>query len=172
MHSAAVHEHRIWSHAALAAAACVLVPTLLVTIGWYLEPARRDSDMSGVHELILFFVLTLSIPALALSFGVLAPSAIIADRLTGGRTSRRLNLLLAPVIALPMVLAAVAFGAFLRSGWDLRELADSMGRPLVVAAEQPLRAVLTLAFFAVLGLIVALGMRHRSPRRLVKPPAT
>ena len=157
-----VPDHRIWSYSAMAAAAFVLGPTVTVTIGWYVQPTFRDSDMTGVHELILLFVMTLATPALALSFGVLAPSAIAIDRVIRGRMSRRINLLFGPVIAIPTLLAFLAGGAFLNSGPDLGEFVDNFQKPFAVAAAHPGRAVLALAFFAALGVITALGMRHRS----------
>src|SRR5687767_13806221 len=57
-----VPDHRIWSHSAMAAAAFVLVPTVIVTIGWYVQPTFRDSDMSDVHELIMLFVMMRRLP--------------------------------------------------------------------------------------------------------------
>jgi len=79
-------DHHIWAHAALAAALMVLVPTRTVTILWFTDPSLRDSDMTGVQELIFFFLLILTAPASALE--VLAPATIALDRLARGQTSR------------------------------------------------------------------------------------
>jgi hypothetical protein len=66
----------------------VLVSTMTVTILWFTDPSLRDSDMTGVQELIFFFLLILTAPASALALEVLAPATIALDRLARGQTSR------------------------------------------------------------------------------------
>ncbi len=66
----------------------VLVSTMTVTILWFTDPSLRDSDMTGVQELIFFFLLILTAPASALALEVLAPATIALDRLACGQTSR------------------------------------------------------------------------------------
>jgi len=154
-------RHHIWKHAAVAAAAMVCLPTVLATIAWYVDSSYRDPDMSGVQDLIFLFVMVLTVPALALSFGVLAPLTIVLDRLTRGRAPRVVNLLLGAVLGLPALAAFLIGGAFLQAGPSLHKLGDAMTRPLALGIASPRRGVMLLASFAVLGIIVALGMRHR-----------
>jgi hypothetical protein len=157
--------HRIWSHALAATVVMVSVPTLAATIAWYVNPSWRDIDMDGVHELILTFVMFLSLPALILSFGILAPSAIALDRVARGRTSRAANLLFGSVLAVPALAVFLIGGAFLRSGPHLDAFVEGFKRPGSVAVHQPVRALVLLALFALAGIIVALGMRHRGRAR-------
>jgi hypothetical protein len=153
-------NHRIWTHAIAAAAVMVLIPTVAATVGW-LTGSSRDSDMSGVHELILLFVILSTIPSFALALGVLAPSAIALDRLTRGRTSRLTNMLLGALLSLPALAALLVAISLMSSGTNLRSFGIKVMHAISTGISHPERVFFAIAFFAVPGVIVALGMRHR-----------
>jgi len=159
MQPAAAPGHRIWPHACVAAAVLWLTPTLSAATTWQLGWGR-DPDMSGVHELIAFFLIMSAVPALSLSFGVMAPCAIAVDRIMAGRASRLLN-----IVLLGVVIGLVGFAAFLlggallswESGQSIREVLSRMFRP-----RRPDIAVMVAAFFGLVGMIIAAGMRCRA----------
>ena len=152
--------HGIWPRAGIGAAMLMLAPTMWAASTWLLGWGR-DADMSGVHELIVFFLFITMFPALALAFGVMAPCAIAIDRITAGRTSRPFNITLGAAIGL------VGFATFLLAGgfmaWETGEsLSEVLSRPFS-AAKQP-ATMAAAAFFAVVGMIIAAGMRSRTRR--------
>src|SRR5262245_35249682 len=106
MENVGARKHRIWSHAALGGAAMMLIPILIASIQWQLG-IDRDSDMSNVVELIFTLAMILTMPAFALAFCILAPSAVALDRLTRGRTSQLANMLLGVFLSLPLFVAFI-----------------------------------------------------------------
>jgi hypothetical protein len=160
-------NHRIWTHAIAAAAAMVVIPTVGATVGWF-TGGSRNSDVNGVHELILLFVMLLIIPSAALTLGVLAPSAIALDRLTRGRTSRLTNMLLGALLSVPALSVLLVAVSLLSSGTNLRKFETRVMHAISIGVNHPGRVLFAIGFFAVPGVIVALGMRHR---RRVNPVA-
>jgi len=156
---ATVSNHRIWIHAFVAAAAMVLIPTVAATVGWLTGSSHR-SDVAGVHEQILLSLVLLSIPSAALALGVIAPSAIALDRLTRGRTSRLTNLLLGAFLSIPTLTALLVSVSFLSSGTNFRKFETKLMHAISTGINHPERVVFAVGFFAVPGVIVALGMRH------------
>jgi hypothetical protein len=152
-------RHRIWSHAALGGLAILCIPILIASIGWVLG-IDRDVDMSSVFELIFTLLMILTTPALALAFGVLAPSAIAFDRITRGRTTRLANMLLGVSLSLPLFVAFVFGTALFMS--DDRPYVVLVLRGLSIPQRHPGVGAALLAVFAAAGVIAALGMRHRS----------
>lgn len=152
--------HRIWSHAAAAAALMVLLPTLAVTISWFTDRRARDSDMRGVDELIFFLIMVLAVPAVSLAFGVLAPSAIILDRLARGQTSRFANMLLGTTLSVPAMIVFVVGAALIQTGFNFQAFVATLFRPFS-PGHHPERVLIAMGFFALPGMIVALGMRYR-----------
>jgi hypothetical protein len=153
-------NHRIWTHAIAAAAAMVLIPTVAGTVGWFTGNSR-DSDMATVHEQILLFVMLLTIPSAALALGVLAPSAITLDRLIRGRTSRLTNILLGAMLSVPALTALLVAVSLMSSGRNLRKFETKVMHAISTGVSHPQQVLFAIGFFAVPGVIVALGMRHR-----------
>ena len=141
--------HRIWRYAGVAWIGLIAVPTVQAVRLWYLGPGR-DVDMSGVHELILTFLMVLSAPMAALAFGVFAPLAIVIDRIANGRTSRFVNLLMGAALSAPaLVVTLVVVG----SKHDLTGILS--------AIRHPDRAIGLFVALPLAGIIVGLGLRHR-----------
>lgn len=150
-------HHRIWAHAALSWLALVFLPTTAVAIQW-LRGIGRDPDMSGVHELIIFFVFVSSVPAALVAFGLLAPLAIAADRVIRGRTTRAANVMLGGVLGISAFALFVAGSAAieLARGMTFARLSSSFQ----VFTHDPETAVV-VAMFVVSGMLVGPGLRHR-----------
>ena len=147
MHAA---SHRVWGYAALAWLVLIAGPTVNAAVRWQMG-LGRDSDMSGVHELVLTFIIVFSVPMAALAFGVFAPLAVAIDHLLRGRTSRGVNVLLGAVLSLPAFIVIV-----LVVGWP---------RPVFASAASLQRAMGLLAALPLAGMTVGLGLQHRrSPR--------
>lgn len=141
--------HRIWRYAGLAWIGLIAVPTVHAVRLWYLG-SGRDSDMSGVHELILMFLMVLSAPMAALAFGVFAPLAIVIDRIADGRTSRFVNILIGAALAAPALFVTVVV---------VGPQHDWMG--VLAVVRHPDRAIGLFAALPLAGMIVGLGLRHR-----------
>ena len=141
--------HSIWRYAGLAWIGLIAVPTVQAVRLWYMGPGR-DPDMSGVHELILTFLMVLSAPMAALAFGVFAPLAIFIDRIANGRTSRFVNVLMGAALSAPaLVVTVVVVG----SKHDLTGI--------LAAIRHPDRAIGLFVALPLAGIIVGLGLRHR-----------
>ena len=135
----------------------MLTPTLYAVtthvLGW-----GRDPDVSGVPELVVFFLIVSFVPALSLSFGVMAPLALVIDRITAGRTSRPVNLVAGVVIGLAGLAAFLLGGALL--AWQPGEsFWQVAARPFEVRLGA---AAVGVPFFALVGMTIAAGMRHRT----------
>lgn len=66
----------------------------MVALSWMLGDGRLPSGMSGgILELLLFLLAISTVPAMLLSFGVMAPLAVVIDRVARGRTSRVVNVI-------------------------------------------------------------------------------
>ena len=154
-------QHRVWRHAAAAAAVLVFGPTTLAAIAWFVWPEYRDVDMTGVHELVLFLVGTLALPALLLSFGVMAPSAIAIDRMTRGRTSRATNLLFGIAVGLVGALALLTY-AGIRQGPSSRSIVELV---LAALARNPGFWRAMVLVFVTGGVVVSRGMRSAVPSK-------
>ena len=150
--------HRIWAHAALSWLALVVLPTTAAAIQWQRAPLARDSDMTGVGELIFFFLFVTSVPAALVAFGLLAPLAIAADRAIRGRTTRAANVLFGGVLGIPAFALFVAGSALLElaKGMPFDRLSSGFQR----VTHDPETAVI-VAMFVVSGMLVGPGLRHR-----------
>ena len=149
--------HRIWAHAALSWLALILLPTTAVAIQW-MRGIGRDSDLYGVHELILFFVLISSVPAALVAFVLLAPLAIAADRAIRGRTTRAANVLLGGVLGIPAFALFVAGSAAIELAKGMTF--DRLSASFRVFTHDPETAVV-VAMFVVSGMLVGPGLRYR-----------
>ena len=159
MHSTAQATHRIWGHAALAAALLLFGPTLMVGLSWLLGDGRLPSDMSGgILELLAFLVFLWAVPTILLAFGVMAPLAVMVDRVAGGQTSRSVNLIAGIVVGLAG-LAAFLWGSSVIAWQPGESLWQVASRPFNVRAEA---AAVGITFFALVGMTIAAGMRHRT----------
>lgn len=138
--------HRVWKYAALAWVALIAGPTVNAAIRWQMG-VGRDSDMTGVHELVFTFLIVLAAPMAALAFGVFAPLAVGIDYLMRGRSSRFVNVLLGAILSVPALIVTVIVG-----GWP------GKGVPSVAGLQ---RALGLIAVLPVAGMIVGLGLRHR-----------
>jgi hypothetical protein len=133
--------HRVWRYAVLAWFALIAGPTAHAAIRWQMG-FGRDVDMSGVHELVLVFVIVFAAPMAALAFGVFAPLAVALDYIVNGRTPRFVNLLLGAMLSGPALIVTVMV-----AGWPMRGSASA--------------AVMLVATLLLAGMIVGLGVRHR-----------
>ena len=150
-------RHRIWTFAALAWVALVVLPTTVVAVRWQLG-VDRDVDMSGVHELILFFILVSSLPAAIVAFALLAPLAIAVDRAIRGRTPRAVNVVLGGVLGVPAFLLFLSGSAILALSGRLEgQTSANIWRVF----HEP-RTALIVAMFVASGMLVGLGLRHHS----------
>ena len=149
--------HPIWRYAAVAWLALIAIPTLIVTVEWFLG-IGRDSDMRTVWELIFTFVTVLTLPMGALAYFILAPLAIGIERLTKGRVPRLANVALGALLALPAFIVMSLFGWAM----DWQEIGVAALRASVEHALRHPTPLLTLfADFAIGGAIVGLGIRDR-----------
>ena len=140
--------HRVWRYALLAWVALLAGPIVHAAMRWQMG-VGRDADMSGVHELVLTFLIVLSVPMAALAFGVFAPLGVAIDSLTRGRTSRLVNVLLGATLSVPACIVTMSVvGGEMKGVLSSANLQRAMG----------LFAALPLA-----GMIVGLGLRHRRP---------
>jgi hypothetical protein len=153
-------SHRIWPRAAIVAVTLVLTPILIAVIEWELG-VDRDPDMTGVHELILFLFAVLAMPSALLSFGVMAPSAIVLDRLVRGRTSRVTNLTLGVAVGV-LALVVMILGTAVVSWQPGPSIVEMLVRFVSKAANRPKETFLAVAYFCLMGMFVTLGMRHRT----------
>jgi hypothetical protein len=88
MPATAQPTHRMWGHATLGAGLLLFGPTLMAAGSWVLGYGR-DVDMAGgVFELIAFLLIIGALPSLLLSFGIMAPVAVLMDRVARGRNPR------------------------------------------------------------------------------------
>ena len=139
--------HRVWRYAVLAWVVLIAGPTVHAVLRWQMG-VGRDSDMSGVHELILTFLIVLAGPMAALAFGVFAPLAVSIDYISKARTSRFVNMLLGATLSVPaLVLTVMVVGWPMNGSVSIAGLQRAMG----------LFTALPLA-----GMAVGLGMRHRA----------
>ena len=148
--------HRIWLFAGIAAAMLMLVPALFAATG-HLLGWGRDPDVASVIELIVFFLIVSCVPAFSLSFGVMAPLAIVIDRVALGRTSRIVNVMAGIAVGLTG-LAAFLWGSSVLAWQPGESFWQVMSRPINA---RPEAAVAGVTFFALVGMIVAAGIRHR-----------
>jgi hypothetical protein len=151
-------RHRIWTFAVLAWVALVALPTTIVAVRWQLG-IDRDVDMSGVHELITFFMLVSSLPAAIVAFGLLAPLAIAVDRAIRGRTPRAVNFVVGGVLGVP------GFLLFLSGSAILELMGGNLEGPIsanVWRVFQNPRTAAIVLMFVVGGMLVGLGLRHHS----------
>ena len=135
----------------------MLAPTLFAAtthlLGW-----GRDPDVANVFELVVFFLIISVVPALSLSFGVMAPLAVVMDRVAGGRTSRWMNIIAGIAVGLAG-LAAFLWGSSVLAWQPHESFWQVVTRPLTVRAEA---AAVGVTFFALVGMTIAAGMRHRT----------
>ena len=139
--------HRVWRYAVLAWVALIAGPTGHAAIRWQMG-VGRDIDMSGVHELVFMFALAFATPMAALAFGVFAPLALGIDHIMNGRTPRFLNVFLGATLSVPALIVTVIVG-----GWPMK------AAPSVATLQ---RAMGLIAALPLAGMIVGLGVRHRS----------
>jgi hypothetical protein len=137
---------RVWRHAVLAWLVLIAGPTGNAAVRWQMG-VGRDIDMSGVHELILAFVIVFAAPMAALAFGVFAPLAVGIEYVLQGRASRFVNALLGAALSLPAFVVTV-----LVVGWPQQVFASAANLQ---------RAIGFLAALPLAGMIVGLGMQHR-----------
>jgi hypothetical protein len=162
MSPAAANTTQILGRAFIVAALLVLAPTLFVVALWYIAPATRDPDVGGVFELIVTLVMITGIQAVPLSFGVMAPSAIVVDRLGGAQRSRMANLLLGVLVGIGGMVVFLVASSLLSPHRNL-SLWQVLLRPLMLVKRSPDIAVALLAFFSLLGFVFGTGMRTRQP---------
>jgi hypothetical protein len=154
-------RHRVWLFAWPAWLALVALPTTAAAIQWQ-RGIGRDPDMTGVVELILFFVAVSMIPMAIAAFGVIAPLAIAVDRTARGRTSRLAN------VTLGGVLGVLGFAVFLTGtllwgvamGWPQPESIGAILSRLSRVMHDPVIATGVVGF-VVAGVFVGLGLRFR-----------
>lgn len=144
-------RYRMVGFAFLAWVSMVGVLAAMAAVKWN-QPGFRDPDISGPFEMALFAALSLFIPlGLAAGF-LLAPLTWIADRFIRGRLTRGANIIVGALLAVP------AAAGFLAAGW----LVFGNGpRVIENIRRSPDIAVGFLTIFAVGGVIMSLGMRHR-----------
>ncbi len=128
----------------------VLIPTVTAAILWSTDPSSRDSDMTGVQDLIFFFLMILTAPLIVLALGVLAPAAIALDRLARGQTSRLANALLGITLSVPALVAFSVGVALTRAVFTPMSFVDALIMPLS-KDHLPVRLLITLGIFAIPG---------------------
>jgi hypothetical protein len=149
--------HRIWGHAALGAGLLLFGPTLMAAVSWLLGYGR-DTDMAGgVFELVAFLLIIGALPSLLLSFGIMAPLAVVMDRVAGGQASRMVNVMAGIAVGLTG-LAAFLWGGSMLAWQPGESFWQVMSRPLDA---RPEAAFVGVTLFALVGMIVAAGTRHR-----------
>lgn len=149
-------QHRIWAHTALAWLAMVAIPTLFVTIQWQ-RGIARDVDIRSVWELIVTFLIVLTLPMGALAFGVYGPLAIGIDRRTAGRTTGVANALIGAALAVPALVVALV--ALIATDW--RSIAEYGLRASLFGSTRNLQSLVLFSFvFITAGIIVGLGLRR------------
>ena len=152
-------QHQVWRYSGFAWVVLLALPTAYGAVRWEMG-LGRDSDMAGVHELILVFLITLAAPMAALAFGVFAPLAIAIDHIAKGRTTRSINALLGASLSAPALVVTL-----LVVGWP-DHFVDAF------TSGHLRRAIALILALPLAGVIVGLGLRHRraTPPRVHRPP--
>ena len=154
--------HRVWVFSLLAWAAMVVLPTAFISITWMLG-IITDSSVPNVFDLFPFAIIFM-LPATVVTFGLLVPLALAADRRVRGRTTRSVNVVLGGALGVTAFALLFASAALLRFPTPFTPRSMIAGGASVETVYRVLVAPQTaaiLALFIVSGMLVGLGLRHR-----------
>lgn len=132
------------------------VQAVMAGVKWN-QPGFRDPDISSPFELALTFAVVMAVPFGGVAFGLLAPMALLADRILRGRFTGTANLAIGACLAVPATLTFLVLFRLLFG--DKRTLSEFV----LALRGMPGTLVGFLIVFAVGGVIVSLAMRRRNP---------
>jgi hypothetical protein len=145
---------RVGRIAGLAVVAWISMLGVLAAMGavkWN-QPGFRDQDIQSPAEMAMTMVFVMAIPLALIAGAVLAPSALVADRIIRGRLTRGANTLIGACFSIPSILGFFGAGLLL-FGNGSRLLANVRRAPDMLVG--------LFTIFAVGGIVISLGMRRR-----------
>lgn len=147
-------SYRMTRFAFMAWASMIAMLAIMAAVKW--TRPGGDPDISGPFEMALTFTIVAAVPFALLAGCILAPCALIADRIVRGRMSAVLNALIGALFAVPAGLAFLV-GNWLLFGAGKRSFGEYFAR----VRSPPDTLIGLLIVFAVGGVVISLAMRHR-----------